>query len=287
MAQLYTEHTLKLPDGVEILYTDSGAPGTSDYTTLHQGNPREVFPDVVVLHGTAFNGYGFVRLHEYASKYNMRVILCNRRGYHGSMKFSEGDVAEMRAAPKVFQDRVALQLAWFLQHFVEEERIPKVTLDDVNRNLGGGIVLMGWSFGNATSLALLADPGVIPKDVYGVIEPYLRTLVVYDPPDAVLAYSDPKIDGIYHPFADPAYTTFEEKFDAFLDWVSSYHQHPDLAARDPSGLTCARPTENPTPTINRWTAEERARNCEPAKVAAVDFPASVESFVSIKSRTYL
>ncbi|KAJ7447873.1 Alpha/Beta hydrolase protein [Mycena galericulata] len=262
MAQLYTEHTLKLPDGVEILYTDSGAPGTSDYTTL------------VVLHGTAFNGYGFVRLHEYASKYNMRVILCNRRGYHGSTKFSEGEVAEMRAAPKAFQDRVALQLAWFLQHFVKEERIPKATLDNANRNLGGGIVLMGWSFGNATSLALLADPGVIPKDVYGVIEPYLRTLVVYgacffseffgstdgkllcvDPPDAVLAYSDPKIDGVYHPFADPEYTTFEEKFDAFLVWVSSYHQHPNLAARDPSGLTCARPTENPTPIINRWTAE--------------------------------
>jgi acetyl esterase/lipase len=40
----FTEHTIKLPDGIELLYTDSGAPNTASYTTL------------IVLHGSAFNG---------------------------------------------------------------------------------------------------------------------------------------------------------------------------------------------------------------------------------------
>jgi hypothetical protein len=40
----FTEYTIKLPDGIELLYTDSGAPDTASYTTL------------IVLHGSAFNG---------------------------------------------------------------------------------------------------------------------------------------------------------------------------------------------------------------------------------------
>jgi hypothetical protein len=40
----FTEHTIKLPDGIELLYTDSGVPNTTSYTTL------------IVLHGIAFNG---------------------------------------------------------------------------------------------------------------------------------------------------------------------------------------------------------------------------------------
>lgn len=42
--QFYNEYTVKLPDGVEIYYTDSGAPRSNDYTTL------------VILHGSGFNG---------------------------------------------------------------------------------------------------------------------------------------------------------------------------------------------------------------------------------------
>jgi hypothetical protein len=44
LSQFYTEHTAILPDGIEIYYTDSGAPRSNDYTTL------------VVLHGSGFNG---------------------------------------------------------------------------------------------------------------------------------------------------------------------------------------------------------------------------------------
>ncbi|KAJ6509109.1 hypothetical protein DFH09DRAFT_857904, partial [Mycena vulgaris] len=104
-----TEHTLKFPDGIEIFYTDSGAPSAPDYTTL------------VIFHGTGFNGYDFVRLHEYAHKYNMRTILWNRRHYDGSTKYSDEELADVRAGRKIFQDRLALQTAWFLEHFIKHE----------------------------------------------------------------------------------------------------------------------------------------------------------------------
>ncbi|KAJ7671855.1 hypothetical protein B0H17DRAFT_948063 [Mycena rosella] len=164
MAQPYTEHTLKLPDGIEILYTDSGAPKTTDYTTL------------VVVHGTGFNGC--TRLcfpTRVRPQYNLRIILWNRRGYRGSTKYSDEELADLKAGRKVFQDRLAIQTAWFLEHFIKNESSPKVTAD----RSAGGFILMGWSFGNATTLALFADPAVIPKPLYETVEPHLRSLVLY------------------------------------------------------------------------------------------------------------
>lgn len=68
-----------------------------------------------------------------------------------------------------------MQLAWFLEHFVEHENTPKVSLD----RKSGGFILMGWSFGNATTLSLLADPAVLPTELYERIESYLRSLILY------------------------------------------------------------------------------------------------------------
>lgn len=81
----------------------------------------------------------------------------------------------MRAGRKIFQDRLGVQIAWFLKHFIENEHTPAVTAD----RTAGGIILMGWSFGNATNLSLLADPTTIPRSVYEIIEPHLRSLVLY------------------------------------------------------------------------------------------------------------
>jgi pimeloyl-ACP methyl ester carboxylesterase len=180
MPQLYTEHILKLPDGINILYTDSGAPNTPDYTTI------------VVLHGTGFNGCAFcaivvedctsysssdsfVRLHEYAHKYNLRIVICNRRDYRGSTKYSDDELADLQAGRQSFQHLLGLQTAWFLEHFIKHENTPKVTAD----GRAGGFILVGWSFGNATTLALLAEADMIPQQLYKTLEPHLRSLVLY------------------------------------------------------------------------------------------------------------
>ncbi|KAJ7855487.1 hypothetical protein B0H14DRAFT_2579353 [Mycena olivaceomarginata] len=96
----YFENTLKLPDGVEIRYTDCGALNTSDYTTM------------IVIHRTGFNGYALAQLHACAQKYNLRIVLCNRLHYHGSTKYSEEELAELMAGSKYFQEK----LGQWIQH---------------------------------------------------------------------------------------------------------------------------------------------------------------------------
>ncbi|KAJ7139260.1 hypothetical protein C8R44DRAFT_606250 [Mycena epipterygia] len=255
MAQLYSEHTLRLPDGIDIRYTDSGTPNTPDYTTI------------VVLHGTGYNGYGFVRLHEYAHKYNLRTILWNRRDYHGSTKYSDDELADMRAGGKTFQDRLALQTAWFFQHLIENERTPKVTGD----RKAGGFILVGWSAGNSATLALFADPAVIPKPLYDSLESYLRSLVLYDPAFVALGYPGPELEGIYDPFNAP---TLEKVFENFKSWVSSYYKHPDITIEDGSGMSFERFTDNQT--ISRWTDEETSKYYEQDAAARSIAPASVQ-----------
>ncbi|KAJ6611318.1 Alpha/Beta hydrolase protein [Mycena sp. CBHHK59/15] len=249
MSNLFTENTIKLPDGIEILYTDSGAPKTTDYTTL------------VVLHGSAFNGDGFVRLHEHAHKHNLRVILWNRRDYRGSTKYTDEELEDLKAGRKIYQDRLAIQTAWFFEHFIKHENTPELSADRKT----GGFILMGWSFGNATTLALFSDPAVIPKALYDTIEPYIMSLVIYDPPYTALGYPLPGQENFYDPWTDPDYPTPEQLYDNFQHWVSSYYTHPDIASGKPSGMSFEKRTEKRT--VSSWTEEQKERYFD--KVAAV------------------
>ncbi|KAJ7139235.1 Alpha/Beta hydrolase protein [Mycena epipterygia] len=267
MAQLYTEHTLRLPDGIDIRYTDSGAPNTPDYTTI------------VIIHGTGYNGYGFVRLHEYAHKYNIRTIFWNRRDYHGSTKYTDDELADMRAGGKDFQDRLALHTAWFFQHFIENENTPKVTGD----RKAGGFILVGWSSGNAATLALFADSAVIPKPLYETLEPHLRSLVLYDPPFQVMGYLPREIEGLYDPFNDPDATTLDQMMENFQHLVGSYYKHPDITTGDPSGLWLGSFTDCKQ-TINQWTAEEKAKYYD--QPAAIRSLAPLSSLGILKTQTH-
>lgn len=199
MSRSYTERTFSLPEGSEYSYNDSGpVPGSTDYTTL------------VTIHGSGFNASkycwphrllcliihigSFVHMHEYAHQRNLRLVNVNRRGYRGSTKFSDADLDDFGGGRQIYHHKLALQLSQFLEHLVLVEKIP---LPDVNRK-SGGIVFLGWSFGNATSLmsipcrsrslnpapygylyTLLSDPDAIPRSVYETIEPYLLSVVLY------------------------------------------------------------------------------------------------------------
>ncbi|KAJ7830656.1 Alpha/Beta hydrolase protein, partial [Mycena olivaceomarginata] len=254
----YTEHTCTLPDGVNILYTDSGTPSTTDYTTL------------VVFHGTGFNGFSMSPLHAHFQSQNLRIIVCNWRDYRGSTPHTDAEIAELHAGDKAFQDRLALQTAWLLEHFIVHEHTPKPTVDGKN----GGIILMGWSFGGASALALLADPGIVPPQLYQNIEPYLRSLVLYDPPFEALGHTPPQLPEFYNAFADPEYTTFDAKFANFQHWISSYFSRPDIASADAAGMFVAKaPTESANSTFGRWKDEERMEYSDAAAALRADLPA--------------
>ncbi|KAJ7612567.1 hypothetical protein FB45DRAFT_993145 [Roridomyces roridus] len=246
----YTEHVLKLPDGIHIAYTDSGAPNSSDYTT------------VVLVHGMVFNRYAFTPLHPLAHQHNVRLLCCQRRGYPGSTAFTDEEMEDMREGRQVFQDRLALQLAWFLRHFIENEHTPRVNED---RSMGG-FVLGGWSLGNVTTMSLLADPTVVKGELYDAIEPYLRTLVMYDPPSVALGYPAPLPDDqMYSPSSDP-HIAPEDVYKELLVWLSAFYDHPGVASGKGSGVNCGKPGRTSIPTVECYTEEERSKCCLAPKV---------------------
>jgi hypothetical protein len=87
----------------------------------------------------------------------------------------------LKAGRKIFQERLAIQLAWFLEHFIKHEKTPMLSVD---RN-SGGFILMGWSFGNATMLSLFSDPDAISQTLYETVEPYMMSLILYGQPTSI------------------------------------------------------------------------------------------------------
>jgi hypothetical protein len=140
----------------------------------------------------------FHRLLPIAAATHVRLVTLNRRGYAGSTPFTEEEVAPL--APTItseddtasatsrshkvvsaqyttFLQQRGAEMARFLAWFIDHENIPPRS-DDTNR-ASGGIALLGWSLGNATTLSMLAfanslDPGLMQK-----LEPYLRKVIIF------------------------------------------------------------------------------------------------------------
>ncbi|KAJ7804532.1 hypothetical protein B0H14DRAFT_2383634, partial [Mycena olivaceomarginata] len=227
------------------------------------------YTTLVVLHGSAFSGDGVVRLHEHAHTNNLRILIWNRRDYRGSTKYTDEELADLIAGRKIFQDRLALQTAWFFEHFIKNENTPALGPDRKT----GGLILMGWSFGNATTLALLSDPSVLPKSLYDTIAPYLMSLVLYDPPYTSLGYELPGQDSVYDPWTDPDYPTPEQLYNNFQHWVSSYYNHPDILSGKPSGMSYEKRTEKRT--YATWNEEQRAKYFDTVAAVRSELPACV------------
>ncbi|KAF8067693.1 hypothetical protein FPV67DRAFT_1416215 [Lyophyllum atratum] len=264
---MVSSHTYKLSGGIEIFFTDSGAPpGSANYTTL------------VVLHGSAFTGPCFEKMHEYAHVNDLRTVIWNRRDYPGSTKYTDAELEDLNEGRKVFLDRLAVQVADFLKQYIEKESIPKISAD----HKSGGFAIMGWSMGTATAMALFSDPSLISSELYALLEPYVKDLVLYgtssihdqgsliigdcyeDPPYLSFGYELPADHKTYNPWTDPDCKTPEELYKNFGFWVSSYYDHPDVSGTI-HGLDYRKRTDHAT--VTSWTPEEFQRNyCESAAV---------------------
>ncbi|KAK6967072.1 hypothetical protein R3P38DRAFT_3509040 [Favolaschia claudopus] len=136
-------------------------------------------------------------------------------------------------------------------------------------------LFMGWSFGAAYPIALLAQSTAVPTELHQTIEPYLRAVVVNEPPIEALGLAPPPLPNLYNAFTDPEYPAFEAKFENFQNWISSYSRHPDLTLDDPSGLYVGKPSSescSQSSTFGRWSAGEKARYCEAAAPMRADLP---------------
>ncbi|RDB30090.1 hypothetical protein Hypma_013908 [Hypsizygus marmoreus] len=237
----FSQHTAHLGDGIDIFYTDSGAPLNSmDYTTL------------IIFHGSAFTGQGFVHLHDHAHPLNLRTVVCNRRDYPGSTRYTDSELDDLRHGRKDFLDRLAIQVGWFLEKFIDEENIPKVGAD----RKSGGFAILGWSMGTATAMSLFSDQSLIS---YTKLEPYVKDLILYDPPYLSFGYPLP-VDAdhriIYDPWANPDNRPPEELYRNFIGWVTSYYDQPENPTSI-NELNFAKRTDHAT--VNSWSPEELGR----------------------------
>lgn len=196
---------------------------------------------------------------------NIRIVAVNRREYPGSSKYTEEDLADLHAGRVEFLHQRGHEVGNFLAWFAESHAIPRIS----NNGKSGGFAVLGWSIGTNALLSLLAFPAAIPAELNIQLKLYLRKLILYgadfpqmqclfvlfmlstDPPLGALGYEIPT-EG-YIPVKDPDLQDKPEELEtAFMRWVSSYYEHPDLASRSLAGL-CSTPKFGDDPAILRMS----------------------------------
>lgn len=117
----------------------------------------------------------FSKLLSFGAKDNVRLVVVNRRDYAGSTKYTDEDIRDLNEGRAAFMERLGAEVAHLLIWFAETHKIPKISVDHKT----GGFSIMGWSFGNATTMALLGSPEYVGKEAYRKLEPYFRQLIMY------------------------------------------------------------------------------------------------------------
>lgn len=74
-----------------------------------------------------------------------------------------------------FMERLGAEVAHLLIWFAETHNVPQISAD----RKSGGISVMGWSMGSATSMSVLGCPEFVGKEAYTKLEPYFRQLILY------------------------------------------------------------------------------------------------------------
>ncbi|KAJ3837751.1 hypothetical protein F5878DRAFT_202088 [Lentinula raphanica] len=269
--------TYTLSQGIELSFTDSGAPSDSvDYTT------------VVFLHGGIFNAYQFYKLHAHAHPLNLRTVFLHRRDYAGSTPYSRTELDELEQGSVEFWERLSAQLAEFLGMFIQREKIPKLNRRKMpsphetsyrsqtsSVEGKGGLAIFGWSAGCATILSVLgaAQNPLIKEELYKDLQEYLAKCILYDPAYFSFGYTPPDDNPNYIPWHDPA-VSVEDLPLAVAEWVSSYYDHPcydPLSQSLPSTATIydldGKKKKSDLMSLSTWSEEDFTKGLEgpPAK----------------------
>jgi len=233
--------------GTEIFFTDSGVPSESkNYTTL------------VIFHGAAFTGNTFRKLIPDAFANNVRLIILNRREYSGSSQYTDAEIDDLLAGRKCFMERLGLQVANFLLWFVQTHNIPRVSSD----RKSGGLAVMGWSLGNTTSLAFIGQPDVIPKELYQKLTPYMKDVILFDPPDMTFEYHETIKPKLWDP------KTFNSQISGYYICTYDPNASPDTNPRPNKSIL----HPDKPPSTDNMTEEELASILEMPPCIRSDFP---------------
>ena len=130
----------------------------------------------------------FSKLIPFSEKYNVRVVLVNRRDYPGAAPHSKEERAVLdAAAAEVATDTAAARekLLQYMEYngrdvydlligFVAKNDIPKASAEANT----GGIVVGGWSFASGWMMSLLAFEDSFPAGSVD-LGAYLRRVILY------------------------------------------------------------------------------------------------------------
>ncbi|KAF9807716.1 hypothetical protein IEO21_08099 [Rhodonia placenta] len=226
-------HAPIVDTGVQLYYEDSGAPaGSQAYVTL------------VLVHGSVFHTPIYRPMFKYAAEHDMRLVAVTLRDYPGSTPFTPEEHAALRSPDKEIQAAMIRdrghELASFLAWFVRKESIPPMTISSsgngIEETVAGGLALLGWSWGNCMTMSLVAHADSLPAETKELLEPYMRTLVAYDPPYTVFGAPHPTLEEIYAPHRDPNYVK-TPAIDAFEKMVSAYYTHSPTILSNIASIT--------------------------------------------------
>ncbi|KAJ3571793.1 hypothetical protein NP233_g3516 [Leucocoprinus birnbaumii] len=223
--------TATLSNDKAIAYYDSGPViGSTSFTTL------------VLLHGFHFNSRGFIHLFPLASQFNLRLILAVRRDYEGSTRYTDAEISTLGSeSPFNFFAEAGGLLAEFLYYLVKNTKVCEATKD----RLAGGIAVAGWSLGSVFAQTMFYERTPIDEKTYTLIEPYVLSLILIDPPHCALGIPIPPEYG--HLFFPPdIIKDSEELKQSFRRWVTCYYDHD-------TGLDGAR--------LSKLDSREVTENC--------------------------
>jgi len=71
------------------------------------------------------------------------------------------------------------EISQFIFELIRAERIPPICRNASGRRVSGGLVLLGWSLGNAFGFAALAHRESLPPEVRLALKEYLHTYVAF------------------------------------------------------------------------------------------------------------
>lgn len=121
----------------------------------------------------------FQRLLPLAGKYNIRIVVPNRRHYPNSSPYSNEELNRIKDNdPEVlteFAKERAEEYATFIKNFVQQNGVPPIGEDGKS----GGVVLMTWSAGVYYALQILAFADAIGIELRRQIEPYFRSFIIF------------------------------------------------------------------------------------------------------------
>ncbi|KAF9807717.1 hypothetical protein IEO21_08100 [Rhodonia placenta] len=183
---------------------------------------------------------------QYAGECNMRLVAVTLRDYPGSTLFTVAEHAALRSPDPTVQSSMirdrGFELAALLAWLIRTENIPPMSFSfncvDGGVDVSGGMAILGWSSGNCMTLSMLAHAASLPTELRQFLDPYMRTLFVYDPPHFVFGAPNPTLEKPYIPQRDPRVPA-EAVSGMFMNWVSKYYLHSDTVLENLSALSRA------------------------------------------------